>query len=323
MYQKWLLEEVNYEPPSSCRYTSLPFRPSFCRKTTMLNHQKRTHQIFSPTDALGESWDRGFDSTESFTTSPQPSGDIWPIHVLPSQRGLDQGSATSLSCQGRSLIQPHGASAITQNMQQAATVDSRTLPTALIIDVGPDRSRHIEYQPDQVDTVQQECYSSSEPSDQHHLNLSASTMQNVVAPDDHAPSPLSTVSFQSSHYRDDSCSGQTDSSANSSFYEVLPIGDEQCTVPFASAVSQAVDGSPGTIPYSSQETGVAGSVGEYQHMPASMGVTNWGPYYASGQFPAYGQLMQCPISLYDLYAAPKLDFVDPSMQLPSARLDDL
>lgn len=299
---------------------------SFCRKTTMIKHQKRTHQVLLSTEAIGESWDAESDNADSPAgdqTWTNPSPQIEPASGSSNSNGQEHaGYLPSEAVYNRPL---HFA---TDSM-----LDVNTTPCTSFVSKDSAASHPVMFSDDHSGEeltsmdgggLSQPYCPREHPSVSLRLGIPQPTIHEIAAPESQSPSPISTVSFQSSQGLDDACSGHaTTRSATSSFCESVSASDEQCNTAFAQTFADPPPAFHQSIPFTESEVAVQDAVVDFHHMVTSIQPVGWGNYYLPTDVTAISQLPPYASSLYGFYMEPKLDFVDPSMQLPSARLDSL
>ncbi|KAF4123673.1 Zn-finger [Geosmithia morbida] len=267
---------------------------SFCRKTTMIKHQRRAHQPgSSPAGDVAEPYDMDSDYVESSPHTPyhQPNAGLaWSLPV--DQQGLSAGSDSATPVPDLSQSE--------SDYSQAGIYRRRSTVSQVSSMVGGLDMTTPTDQPQPHSSTMSVYSSSQESPPSPHFVVNPCSAASFYDPAPPAPIPAAAAAatpmvHHHHHYAATQPHAQHDMAFNSN-----PRHHHAIHQHAASAVYQ---------------TAQAATTGD---MPL------WTDYHAPmemttiGHMPAFGAA-----AMFGIYMEPKLDFDDPSMQLPSARLDCL
>lgn len=301
----------------------------------MIKHQRRAHQQGLQPGDMSETYDMDSDYVESPHTPYQPAGVTWPLQVVPEQGPMPDGVSladVAHSDSEYSLASPYRRRSSASQVSMVA-LDMEAPSAVHVQHEGSGMSKSPVYVADQGKSGMAAMHTSSIPrtyyvghaqDDRPRIDMGF-PVHEIRIPEEQSPGGMSAASAQSSNFVTESCSGQSISSAASSFYDAPSVDDQTTMVQYAQHPPHGIDhAAPQGVGFHNKPTAIHQAQAGFHHHPAAPGVALWGEYQPSpmemttiGHMPAFGS------GMFGLYLEPKLDFDDPSMQLPSARLECL
>ncbi|KAI9158318.1 Zinc finger protein [Paramyrothecium foliicola] len=312
---------------------------SFCRKTTMVKHQRRSHQRGLNPHELLDDCSSDSECGESPST-PRPAGMLWAPHaVMQPHQMMPAGSALHRSASFTDF--GHNMNPYDVRHQEG---HQRNVPGSIsdfqgapVYDQGvtmlqrsTSMSHHPFYVTDQsnpaiatmnTNPVQSTYRVPRQHIDHPHLEIpySASCISTSIQS---SPSAFSASSVRSPSVQDGYYTHQTPQSATYSLQSASRPEEHQAMAQYhqqmPSSMGQGQQQMTQTEPSPSVTPSERFSQQSPQHEPNS-----WYPYQAPTEVVTIGSLPAFGSMSYDIYGGPKLDFEDPSMPLPSARIDAL
>lgn len=291
----------------------------------MVKHQKRAHlQGIYVDNTIG-----GDESDPEKVVSPSMPHDSyvpWSLHVVPSHASL-QSRRVSLQSAPLADVGQHQHAYSAQHA--FGRRHSEISQPGAGIHEAPMINQHqgVQAMQSEPSVNQTPIYMSAQnsndssvdavPRTYHHYNESAQHSQAEMR-----YSANATVIPDHTSPEDSSYSRHTSSSVASSFYDVSS-GDEQ-----QQHVVQYVPSQIGSSPHEMvfpqhQQTSPHVSLGGFQRMPAAPVPVTWCDYQPPMEVTTIGHLPAYGLGSYGFYFEPKFDLEDPSMQLPSARLETI
>lgn len=307
----------------------------------MIKHQRRAHQQEVHSGDMAESYDMDSDYLESPHTPYQPAGVTWPLHVdqtgpHPDSTPLPELSHGSESDYSASGYRRH--STVSQVSSMVGMDMTTTEPSSS--QVSPIMSKHPIYVPAASTTAAPEAdepcmtaapatgamTSSAVPRTyfvppRHHVDIPYPVHEIDIPEEPSPPSHNSSFVSTDSSFYDSAPPAPSDHSAAASAAPT-PIAhqhyQQQAPPPQQPVVEQYHD-----MAYTPRAPAPA----PYQTHPAApgapAGMPLWTDYQTPIEMTTIGQMPAFGSGMFNLYMEPKLDFDDPSMQLPSARLQGL
>jgi hypothetical protein len=309
---------------------------SFCRKTTMVKHQRRSHQRGLHSHELLDDCSSDSECGESPPT-PRQSGMSWPPqNVIQSHQMRPAGSAIHRSASYtdfgnvmttydvRQQPQGHRGSVSTVSDYQGAPVYDQGVA---MLQRSSSISHHPFYVTDQSNpaiatmntTPVHAAYRVPRQHVEHpHIDISypasclSASMQS-------SPSAFSASSVRSP-VQDGYYTHQTPQTTTYAL-QTASRSDEHQHIQYHQSISSAMAQAPQQMPQPEPSPAVTPTERYSQQSPQNE-PGSWYPYQAPevvtiGSLPAFGTMS------YDIYGGPKLDFEDPSMPLPSSRIETL
>ncbi|KAF4510944.1 hypothetical protein G6O67_002789 [Ophiocordyceps sinensis] len=277
---------------------------SFCRKTTMVKHQRRSHQRGLLSNDMLDDCSSDSDSGESPPT-PTQSAMSWPApgHLAP-HPAMTHGHAMH-----RASSFPDFQMSSYQQMAQ--------------------REAH-EFHPSQGQQHAMQMMQRSPAMQQHfyvieQANPGIATMNTAAVQQPyHVPRQHVARASMEMPYSAGSIASLSSSpgsfSPSSGHSPTIPEGmyTHQAPHPGAYALPEPspVEQSHPMVPYSQ-------AMGQPQQQPSHHEPEAWYQYQAPVEVATIGQLPPFGSGIYDLYGGPKLEFDDPTMQLPSSRIETM
>ncbi|KAF4979709.1 hypothetical protein FZEAL_4137 [Fusarium zealandicum] len=306
---------------------------SFCRKTTMVKHQRRSHQQgMNPNDILD---DYSSDSEDDEPPStPQHSAMAWsPQDMIPMNQSIPHGSLHRSSSYADFEQQAHGHN-LPQQYSSRQGVTSNAPPefhgqsmsehhaNVQMLHRTSSMSRQAYYLTDQgnpgVATManpMQPHYHLSQQVERPPLELSYPA-SGVATSIQSSPSAFSATSVPSPMIQEGFYAHQP---ANTPAY--TPADSQQNMIHYHQPIQHSMSQSQQTV--SAHEPQIHASVADHYHQPpAQPQQEQWSHYDPPIEVTTIGQLPAYGTAVYDLYG-PKIEFDDPTMQLPSSRLASL
>ncbi|KFH46765.1 hypothetical protein ACRE_024040 [Hapsidospora chrysogenum ATCC 11550] len=294
----------------------------------MIKHERRAHQHEIRSEDIIDLCDTESDIAESPHTPRRPAVMTWPVEVTSS------GGAASTHSTG--LVQQHGQYTVSHGYQcgpimptaNAISFDMSPVSGSTGVQVLhdlPAMNQARVYMTEQrtpdivamnTNAIPRTFYSRQHQDDLARVDISCAPVHEIHLGDQHSPADLSATSYQSSHISDDLLSGQTASStASSSFCDATSADECPPLDQYKRQLSQQMSGHQ-PMQFPSQE-----AASTFQIPPPTVGVRSWAEYQAPIEVATIGHLPIFGSGFHSLFLEPKLDFEDPSMQLPSARLE--
>jgi hypothetical protein len=295
---------------------------SFCRKTTMIKHERRAHQHEIRCGDIIDLCDTDSDIAESPHTPRRPAAMTWPVEVTSSGGAASTHSIDLVQQQGQYSLSHGYQCGPTMPTANAISFDMSLVSGSTGVQVlhdlpAMDQARVYmteQRTPDIVgmsmNAIPRTFYSRQHQDDISRVDVSCAPVHEIHLDDQHSPADPSATSYQSSHINDDLLSGQaTSSTASSSFCDTTSADECPPLDEYTRQLSQQLQ-------FPSQEAASA-----FQVPPPTLGVRSWAEYQPPVEVVTIGHLPIFGSGLHSLFLEPKLDFEDPSMQLPSARLE--
>lgn len=310
---------------------TLPY--SFCRKTTMIKHQRRAHQHEFHPDDIVDACDAESDIMESpLTPHGQPEA-TWPLQAVPP--GVGSMQSTDVVHHQDEYSISHGyqrrpsmpqANMVPLNMsppgqntgvQVIHDIHNMTQAPMYVTDQGNPRVATMN-----SNAIPRTYYLHQQQEDHPRIDIPC-TVHEFHVGDQHSPSNLSAASYQSSQFNDEGPSGQTTNSTTSSFCDAASTDECQPLAQYAPPMSQQIDSAQRSMSCPSQEVALQDATSHLQEISSAMATRGWANFQPSIEVTTIGHLPIFGSGLHGLFLGPKLGFEDPSMQLPSARLESL
>ncbi|KAH8714315.1 hypothetical protein BGZ61DRAFT_209627 [Ilyonectria robusta] len=313
---------------------------SFCRKTTMVKHQRRSHQQgLNPNDILDD-YSSDSDSDESPST-PQTSAmnwtpqDVIPVNAMPHE-----------SLHRASSFPEFGQHMHAYPVQQQQYVGRHAIPSSVPPEYHPQAvaeqqaGMHMIHRPASIPRQAYYVTDQTNPGIatmnttnpiQHQYQLAQqqverSSMEMSYPPSgiptsiQSSPSTFSAASVHSPLMQDGFYQHQQQHAPSYTLQAASPV-ESQSMPSYPQSMHQAM--AQAQQPVTSQAQQTPTPTVETYHQPAAQPQEEHWPQYQPpievttiGQLPAYGT------GVYDL-CGPKIEFDDPTMQLPSSRLENL
>ncbi|KAM5357016.1 hypothetical protein ACJZ2D_016697 [Fusarium nematophilum] len=301
---------------------------SFCRKTTMVKHQRRSHQQgMNPNDILDDcSSDSDDDEPPS---TPQHSAMTWsPQDMVPMNQAMPQGSLHR-SASYADFEQVHGLpheysnrQGIPSNVQE---FHGQPMPDhhagVPMLHRTTNMPRQTYYVTDQgnpgVATMNavQPHYQLSQPVERPPLELPYPA-SGIATSIQSSPSAFSATSVPSPMVQEGFYAPQP---ANPPGYTAT--APQQSMIQYQQSIQHPMNQSQQPVTSQAQQMH-APPADHYPQPPAQAQQEQWSHYDPPIEVTTIGQLPPYGTAVYDLYG-PKIEFDDPSMQLPSSRLASL
>ncbi|KAH7118272.1 hypothetical protein B0J13DRAFT_590137 [Dactylonectria estremocensis] len=309
---------------------------SFCRKTTMVKHQRRSHQQgLNPNDILDD-YLSDSDSDESPPT-PRTSAMTWSPQDMIPVNSMPQGSL-----QLASSFPEFGQQMHAYPFQQQEYVGRHAIPYSVPPEfhaqavAEQQTGMHMLHRPASTPRPAYYVTDQSNPGIakmstnpiQHQYQLAQpqvdrSSLEMLYPPSGIAtsiqssPSTFSAASVQSPLMQDGFYAHQQQHPPSYTLQAASPVDAHHSMPSYTQSIHQAMK------PVASQAQQNQTPTTENYHQPAAQSQEEHWPKYQPptevttiGQLPAYGT------GVYDL-CSPKIEFDDPTMQLPSSRLESL
>ncbi|CAJ0552904.1 Ff.00g009820.m01.CDS01 [Fusarium sp. VM40] len=317
------VSEVSFSPSPT------NMRPSFCRKTTMVKHQRRSHQQgMNPNDIDDCSSDS--DSDESPST-PQHSSMTWSPHDMVHMNHVPpNGSLHRASSYADFESQVHNHHHMPQGYGPRQGIPA-SVPHEYRGSPVPEQHPHVQLV-HRASTMPRQAYYVTEQG-----NPGVATMINAVPPhyqlSQQVQRPAIELPYSTSGIATSIQSSPSTFSVTSVPSPMVPEGFYGHQ-PGSQPAYSAAESQPAMIQYHqpvqhhmaqphqpvvSQAQHIPATTEHYPPPPVHSQQEHW-PHYdppievtTIGQLPAYGT------GVYDMYG-PKIEFDDPSLQLPSSRL---
>ncbi|KAH6985447.1 hypothetical protein EDB80DRAFT_873016 [Ilyonectria destructans] len=313
---------------------------SFCRKTTMVNHQRRSHQQgLNPNDILDD-YSLDSDSDESPST-PQTSAMTWSLQDMIPVNSIPQGSLHRASSFPEFGQQMHA-----YPLQQQQYVGRHAIPSSVPPEFHPQAvaeqqagmhmlhrtasiPRPAYYVTDQsnpgiatmsTNPIQHQYQLAQQQVDRSSIEISYPP-SGIATSNQSSPSTFSAASVQSPLMQDGFYPHQQQHPPSYTLQAASPVDSHHSMPSYTQSIHQAMN--QAQQPVTSQTQQNQPPTTENYHQPAAQSQEEHWPQYQPpievttiGQLPAYGT------GGYDL-CGPKIEFDDPTMQLPSSRLESL
>ncbi|PHH88590.1 hypothetical protein CDD83_7332 [Cordyceps sp. RAO-2017] len=305
---------------------------SFCRKTTMVKHQRRSHQRGLLSNDMLDDCTSDSESGESPPT-PTQSTMSWPapshlaphpilsnghaMHRAASFPDFQMGGYQAMAQQPRpgdgadfghpagQGPPPHGMPVMQRSpgMQQHFYVIEQANPgiaTMNTTTAAMQQPYHVPRQ--QVDRAA--------PMD---MPYSAGSMTSMSS----SPGSFSPASGHSPTMPDGMYTHQAPQPGAYALPETSPAEPSHSMVPYPQSIGHSQPPPPPPPPQQQQHQ-------QHQQQPTSHAEPEaWYPYQAPVEVATIGQLPPFGSGVYDLYGGPKIEFDDPTMQLPSSRIETM
>ncbi|ODA81000.1 hypothetical protein RJ55_03960 [Drechmeria coniospora] len=304
---------------------------SFCRKTTMVKHQRRSHQRGLHPNELLDDCTSDSDTGESPPT-PTQSTMSWPV----------QGPMISHPAMTHAAHGMHRAATFAHFGHQMNNYNlSQQMPHRHSASVEAPQDFHAT--PNQSQQHGMQMLHRTPSMQQHYYvieqsNPGIATMNTSMQPAYHIPrqhleraaidipySAGSMTSLSSSPASFSPASGQSPTIADGMYthqappapyamQDASPVDQQHRMVQYAQQMPQAI-GQPQPPP-------VQSTPDQYQP-PSQPEPEAWYQYQSPVEVATIGSLPPFGSAEYDLFAGPKIEFDDPSMQLPSSRIETM
>ncbi|KAH6874280.1 hypothetical protein B0T10DRAFT_541186 [Thelonectria olida] len=317
---------------------------SFCRKTTMTKHQRRSHQKgMNPNDPLDDC-SSDSDSDESPPT-PQTSSMTWsPQGMMPINSSMPQGALDRASSFPDFGQQMHDHP-LQQHQQY---VGRRTIPSSIPPESHPHTGteqqlgKHTIHQTPSIPRQTHYVTSQSNPGiatmttdpvpPQYQL-----AQQQVERPPIEIPhsTPDIAASIQSSPSAFTAASVQNPLMQDGGFYlphqqhppaytiqAASPVISHHSLPTYPQPMRQAMFQTQQTVTTQAQQQNPVPATDNYLQPTSQPQEAYWSQYQPLIEVTTIGQLPAYGIAVYDL-CGPKIEFDDPTMQLPSSRLETI
>ncbi|KAH7124285.1 hypothetical protein EDB81DRAFT_890382 [Dactylonectria macrodidyma] len=313
---------------------------SFCRKTTMVKHQRRSHQQgLNPNDILDDDLSDS-DSDESPST-PQTSVMTWSPQDMIPVNSMPQGLLHRAS-----YFPEFGQKMHAYPLQQQEYVGRHAIPSSVPPEFHAQAAAehqagmHMLHRPASIPRPAYYVTDQSNPGIskmstnpiQHQYQLAQqqvgrSSLEMLYPPSGIAmsiqssPSTFSVASVQSPLMQDDFYPHQQQRPPSYTLQATSPVDSHHSMSSYTQSIHQAMNQAQQPVTSQAQQNQTPTT--ENYHQPAAQSQEEHWPQYQPpievttiGQLPVYGT------GVYDL-CGPKIEFDDPTMQLPSSRLESL
>ncbi|KAH7142649.1 hypothetical protein B0J13DRAFT_676009 [Dactylonectria estremocensis] len=313
---------------------------SFCRKTTMVKHQRRSHQQgLNPADILDNySSDSDFDESPS---TPQTSATTWSPEDMISINSMPQGLLHRASSFPEFRHQMHA-----YPLQQQEYVGRHAIPSSVppefhaqvvaeqqagmyILHRAASAPRPAYYFTDQsnpgiakmsTNPIQHQYQLAQQEVDRSPLEMLYPS-SGIATSIQSSPRTFTAASVQSPLMQDGFYPHQQQHPPSYTLQAPSPVDSHHSMPSYTQSIHQAMN--QAQQPVTSQVQQNQTPTTENYHQQAAQSQEEHWPQYQPpievtmiGQLPAYGT------GVYDL-CGPKIEFDDPTMQLPSSRLESL
>ncbi|KAJ2966264.1 hypothetical protein NQ176_g10231 [Zarea fungicola] len=283
---------------------------SFCRKTTMVKHQRRSHQRGFNSHEMMDDCSSDSDMGESPST-PTQSHMSWPVPaaIVPGQT-LPQGNhmmhrAASFSDFNQQMhqynMQAVGDYSIQQHPAMIQRAQSMSIPQQpfYVVEQGnpgvATMNTNMHGQSFHVPRGQVERQNSV-------VELAYTTAQGMTTPITSSPG-FTPIAGQSPNMRETLYThAPQDATAFAAMQHNAAAVEQQPMIQYTQPMPQQTQVANEPYPSPAAET------------------EQWYQYQAPVEVATIGQLPAYGSGIYDLYSGPKIEFDDPSMQLPSSRI---
>ncbi|CAM1509948.1 Fc.00g002830.m01.CDS01 [Cosmosporella sp. VM-42] len=314
---------------------------SFCRKTTMVKHQRRSHQRgLHPHEILDDCTSES-DSEESPST-PQLSSLAWSHQDAvsnhpPMPQGQTMHRAASFADFGQHVhgypVQQqygHRHSIPTSNPHEyhGQTVAEQH-PGVHMINRNPGMPQHPYYVTDQTNpgiatmntqALQAQYQLAHQQVERPVIEIPYSAA-GVTASVQSSPGSFSPSSGRSPSMQDNLYPHRPAQGATYALHSASPVDSQQVLAQYSHPMQQAMNEPQHAVVNQARQTHVS-SVDQYHHDSPQPDPEQWYQYQPQIEVTTIGQLPPYGTGVYDLYG-PKIEFDDPTMQLPSSRLESL
>ncbi|KAH7153194.1 hypothetical protein EDB81DRAFT_449313 [Dactylonectria macrodidyma] len=312
---------------------------SFCRKTTMVKHQRRSHQQgLNPNDILDD-YSSDSDDDESPST-PQTSAMTWSPQDMIPVNAMPHGSlhrATSFP--------EFGPTMHAYPIQQQQYVGRHPIPSSVPPEYHPQTVAEQQagmQMPPRTASIPRQAYYVTDQSNpgiatmntnpiQHQYQLAQQverpSMEMPYQPSgiptsiQSSPSTFSAASVHSPMMQDGFYAHQQQHPSSYTLQAGSPVDSHQAMPPYTQSMHQAMSQAQQPITSQAQQTPTP-TAENYHHPAAQPQEEHWPQYQAPIEVTTIGQLPAYGTAVYDL-CGPKIEFDDPTMQLPSSRLETL
>lgn len=292
----------------------------------MVKHQRRSHQRGLHPNELLDDCTSESDSGESPSTPTQPSMS-WPLHgVVPSQAMASQGPvlhrAASFADYGHHMA---GYNMHDQYQHRHSLGDVHEYHSQ-----APEQHHNIQAI-QRTQSMSQQPYYVIEQSNPAIATMNASQVQQHYVPRQHverptveipytatnltsmhsSPGSFSPASGHSPSMPDGLYTHQAPQSATYALHNATPVEQQQPMVSYAQQMPQSASQPQPPMAVQAQQTSP-----HSEH-------EQWYQYQAPVEVATIGQLPPFGSGVYDLYGGAKIEFDDPSMQLPSSRIETM
>ncbi|KAF7562389.1 hypothetical protein G7046_g1756 [Stylonectria norvegica] len=315
---------------------------SFCRKTTMVKHQRRSHQQgLHPNDMLDD-FSSDSDSGESVST-PQHESLAWtPQEMIPNNATMPPGHpmhrAASFADFGQNIhnypIQHYGQR---QNITSGIPHDfhgqhvPQQHPGVQMLHRTTSMPQQPYYVTDQINPgvasmnaqSRHSQYQVSHPQVERPVVDIPYSTPGIAHSVRSSPSSFSAASAQSPPMHGTFYSHQPTQTATYALHNASPVDPQQPLVQYTQPVHQAMDHAPQVMAIHTRHNHAPAGVHYDQQSPQpQVDHEQWYQYQPPTEAATIGHLPPYGAGIYDLYG-PKIEFDDPSMQLPSTRLETM
>ncbi|PHH61516.1 hypothetical protein CDD81_307 [Ophiocordyceps australis] len=272
---------------------------SFCRKTTMVKHQRRSHQRGLLANDISDDYSSDSDGGESPAT-PTQSAMSWPAHSSVAAMSHSMHRAASFPEFGAHI---NGYGMVRHNSVSADAPDYHS-----------HQGQHL-HMMQRAPSMPQHFY----VIDQTNPGIATMNTSGVQQPYqiprhqiDRSPMQLPYASSITSM-----------SSSPGSF---SPVSGHSPTIPDGMYTHQAAHATPYPLPESASGLEHQQPMVSYpHHMPQApqQEPDAWYQYHTPVEVPTIGTIPPFGSAVYDLYGGPKMELEDPTMQLPSTRIETM
>lgn len=306
---------------------------SFCRKTTMVKHQRRSHQQgLNSNDTLDDcSSDSESDEPPS---TPQQTALTWTTHdMAPMNQGIPDGSlqrAASYPGFDHQTQEQH----LPQQYENRQTITTEMVPGyhgqhmpeqhVQMVHRPTSVSRQAYYMTEGVNAGSMPMNNSLQPHYQVSQQVERPTIEfpypnaGVAASIQRSPSAFSAASVSSPMIQEGFYAHHPPTTSVYTLPSTPVIGSQQPVAPYNHVMQHGMRQAQQTVPSQAPQahTPVHDS---YSHHRAHAQQEQWPQYDPPMEVTTIGQLPIYGTAVYDFYG-PKIEFDDPTMQLPSSRL---
>ncbi|KAK1639947.1 hypothetical protein BDP81DRAFT_447530 [Colletotrichum phormii] len=324
---------------------------SFCRKTTMVKHQRRSHQRGLHPNELLDDCTSDSDSGESPST-PKHAGMQWPPQgVMAMNHHPGMGHAMHRAASFADFGQHMNGYPMPQQQQQQhygahrhslssggahevhGLVHEQQHPGVHMLQRTASMGQHSYYVTEQgnpgvatMNTAMPQQYGQVPRQQQPQVDVPYSQPgmnQSIQS----SPSSFSAASGRSPSMQEGFYTHQPTQAATYALHHASPVIEQQQAgmVPYPHHQMQQQIHTPQPIPTQAPQPPPQ-QVGQYASpTPQTQPEEYWNgvPYQAPVEVATIGQLPTYGSGVYDPWGGPKIEFEDPSMQLPSARIENM
>ncbi|KAL3297864.1 C2H2 finger domain-containing protein [Colletotrichum asianum] len=309
---------------------------SFCRKTTMVKHQRRSHQRGLHPNELMDDCTSDSDSGESPST-PKHAGMQWPPQGVMAMNhpGMHGGHAMHRAASFADFGQHMNGYPMQQQPQAQYGAHRHSLSSGGAHEFHG-QPVHEQQHPGvqmlhRTASMPQHSYYVTEQNNPGVATMNTNPMQNQYGQVPRQQQPQVDMPYSAAGMNQSIQSSPSSFSAASATYALhnaSPVVEHQQPgmVPYPQQMQQQIH-TPQPIPTQAPAPPPQQQVPSQYASPTPQAQPeeywNGVPYQAPVEVATIGQLPTYGSGVYDPWGGPKIEFEDPSMQLPSARIENL